>query len=415
MDPMIVLSGQNLEIPPRLFQFLLLESKAETLILTGNQVKSLSENQVLCGEDFSTWTIADVFQIAQYYIERHDYSQWLFYLGLYAEKKALNLGTLGKPEAGLTILVDVLRLESQALPYCDPHMTRQISDALTHQAETGVRLCGLFGSVSVLGAHSEDVAALLGVLATVWEPEFVEVLRNVEVVLHKVTGMVQEAAKRQRLQTGEVNAVLTGLRKELAQREKRQIRIQTRIALLRDLIDCWLQTVQQEILTAASAEYSAEGLDLETITRQAQRLIAEVEKRLRVVITKKYKQQFGTGWVQHIESAHKPMFERWSRYMQRDQTVFKVYPQFSAETLEYALFEDLRDLVMAQWHLFTMIFDFGFEGRNRSVFQEKMTQIIHVRNLLAHNRAVPENELLRARVLCTDILLALDRAGESLK
>lgn len=412
---MIVLSGQNLEIPPRLFQFLLLESKPEMSGLMEDQVKNLMETQVWFGEDLSTGAIADVFQVARYCIEHHDYVQWLFYLGLYAEKKALSLGTFGKPEEGLAILVDILHLELLALPHCDPQMARRISDALTHHAEAGVRLCGLFGSVGILSTHSEDVAALLGVLATIWEPELAEVLRGIEAVLPKLVGMTQEVAKPQRLQVGEVNTVLSGLRKELAQREKRQIRIQTRIVLLRDLIDCWLQTVQQEILTAANAEYSAEGLDLETVTRQAQRLIAEVEKRLRVVITKKYKQQFGVSWVQHIESAHKPMFERWSRYMQRDQTVFKVYPQFSTETLEYALFEDLRDLVMAQWHLFHAIFDFGFEGRNRSVFHEKMTQIIHVRNLLAHNRVVPENELLRARVLCTDILLALDRAAEGLE
>jgi hypothetical protein len=75
--------------------------------------------------------------------------------------------------------------------------------------------------------------------------------------------------------------------------------------------------------------------------------------------------------------------------------------------------EDLKDLIVSQWHLFRDVFDFGYQDRNRAVFPDKIFQIVSVRNAFAHHRMPPENELLRARVLCTDILLALDRSGET--
>jgi hypothetical protein len=73
------------------------------------------------------------------------------------------------------------------------------------------------------------------------------------------------------------------------------------------------------------------------------------------------------------------------------------------------------ELISSQWRLFHDFLDFGYEPRNEAIFYDKMKQITKVRNPLAHNRIIPENEILRARVLCTDILLALDSSSVSSK
>jgi hypothetical protein len=109
------------------------------------------------------------------------------------------------------------------------------------------------------------------------------------------------------------------------------------------------------------------------------------------------------------------MYDHWLSNLGKDKAAFKVYSDHSPKILEYARFDDLIELIGAQWHLFRDLLDFGFDTRNKAVFSDKMSQIAKVRNPLAHNRSIPENELLRARVLCTDILLALDSAAESAK
>ena len=114
----------------------------------------------------------------------------------------------------------------------------------------------------------------------------------------------------------------------------------------------------------------------------------------------------------HIRTRHKQLFEYWTINLRKDKAAFKVYSNHSPEILDYARFEDLATLVTVQWQLFRHIFDFGYENRNKAVFHDKMGQIAKVRNPLAHNRTIPENELWRAKVLCVDVLLALDSAGE---
>ena len=114
-------------------------------------------------------------------------------------------------------------------------------------------------------------------------------------------------------------------------------------------------------------------------------------------------------------SKHRYMYDRWLHCRDKDRANFNIYPEYSPKLLEYALLGDLTELISAQWQLFQAIFDFGYRKRNKTVLNDKMQQIRNVRNMLAHYRLPPENELLRTRVLCTDILLALDQAGEGVE
>ena len=50
---------------------------------------------------------------------------------------------------------------------------------------------------------------------------------------------------------------------------------------------------------------------------------------------------------------------------------------------------------------------FGSGKAAKRQLQGKIEDIIRVRNPLAHNRVVPENELKRAEVYCTDVLMLL--------
>jgi hypothetical protein len=206
---------------------------------------------------------------------------------------------------------------------------------------------------------------------------------------------------------------------ETAMSLKRDVHKQTRHRsgihsdTLRQLVEAALDMFQQELLLTSFAAYTSDGLNSEIIQQQAKLLVEKVEKRLRSLIAKKYQQQFGRSWVQHISSKFHPMYERWQRYRQKDQSAFKMYNDYAPELLDYALIEDLKDLIVAQWQLFRDVFDFGYQDRNRAVFLDKISQIISVRNALAHHRTPPENEVMRARVLCTDILLALDKSGET--
>ena len=183
--------------------------------------------------------------------------------------------------------------------------------------------------------------------------------------------------------------------------------------LLEVVLNSLGEIIQQEFMLVASVQYVSEGLDQEHITRQVRKLIGQVEQRLRALIVLKYEQRYGKEWISQIEAVYPKMYSHWVLNYKREQSAFKNYNDHAPDILEFAGFDDLSELISSQWKLFQGHLDFGFESRNQAIFYDKMKQITKVRNPLAHNRVVPENEIFRARVLCTDILLALDSGGVS--
>jgi hypothetical protein len=161
----------------------------------------------------------------------------------------------------------------------------------------------------------------------------------------------------------------------------------------------------------ANVQYVSEGLDQEQITRQTRKLIGQVEQRLRYLIVDKYQVRYGKDWLLQVKAVYPKMYDRWVSNYKKEKSAFKNYNNHTPDILEFAGFDDLSELISSQWKLFRDFFDFGYETRNETIFYDKMKQITKVRNPLAHNRTIPENEILRARVLCTDILLALDSAS----
>lgn len=330
----------------------------------------------------------------------------------YADCKAAELAAEGTPENGLGLLVDALNWEHGILEHVPLERVSALTTLLFQTIERALELSALLGSIQVLSVAAQDENMMLQVAQTVWEPQWSPALQEFSALLPMMCRVAELDATTKREHTRQLFQRLNELKKRLAaQGEQRNIR--KRRKLLTELVEAWNQLLQQELLLATNAEYSGTALDEQAIAQQTEQLIRQVERRLRLEVAAKYKKQFGSGWLKHIEAKHAPMYERWLRYRQKEkQTSLKLYAQYDPNMLEYSLFEDLGDLVMAQWQLFRDIFDFGFAERNKPAFQEKIRQIAQVRNILAHSRTAPENELLRARVLCTDILLALDRAGE---
>ena len=72
----------------------------------------------------------------------------------------------------------------------------------------------------------------------------------------------------------------------------------------------------------------------------------------------------------------------------------------SSDYLEYLYMGDLGRLVTASetWDQFSPIFK-----RRKDLLEGKLQQILPVRNDRAHFRPVPENELLRCKLACSDL------------
>jgi hypothetical protein len=400
----ITILGKVIAIPARLYQDIQSEPK--------DSIGKPGEDEILklvgaanYTDDGIVLNAATALVVSEHFLKENKFQLLVVYLGIFASLKATEYLEAGKPQDSLGVLVDALSLEHQALPGCTPDILRVLAHRISIQTEEAMEISAALGSADALLSVKNDIGNLLSVVDTVWGPPaslIALILKQIisEFGSFREDKLISRSRSISKKLEDARNAVI--LATTLSHRRR---------VLLNGLITSWTQVVQQEIILVANAQYSSEGLDSESISRQAQRLIGQVEQRLRLVITEKYQRQYGDGWIEHIHTRHKNMYESWIANLQRDQAAFRAYREHTPTILEYARFEDLSELVAAQWQLFRDIFEFGYDARNKVVFCDKMFQIAKVRNPLAHNRTIPENELLRARVLCTDILLALDRSG----
>lgn len=130
--------------------------------------------------------------------------------------------------------------------------------------------------------------------------------------------------------------------------------------------------------------------------------ICQLEARLRQLIQTRYKARHGEEWLEDIDSA---LRERWARASDKDERAFGQYARSESSPLDYSYLSDLLALINKEWDLFHDVFGKGKAVKRQ--LQGKIEDIVRVRNPLAHNRAVPQNELKRAEVYCTDILMQL--------
>lgn len=401
-------SGDTLDIPDKLYEVIVAEELSHQTTLELESPENYLEMILNLPEERFPEGTRLALQVASHLQgDQQNDDESMLYHCLYADRKAQILWGSGQQDKALEILSDVLELEKNAFSCVKPLIARKLADLMFGQSEQVIKICSLSGSIQVLASRITDLVRALDIARTFWDPELTSIIHRInketEDHLRNLGGGLSQDNARSLHQA--VILLKKDFQKQVSHKPG------THRDTLKNLVDAFSEMIQQEIMLTSYTTYTSEGLNSEIIYHQARNLIQKVEKRLRLVIEKKYQQQFGTSWVQHISAKFRPMYERWQRYMQKDQSAFKLYNDYSPELLDYALMDDLKDLIASQWHLFRIVFDFGYQDRNKAVFLDKISQIVSVRNALAHHRMPPENELLRTRVLCTDILLALDRSG----
>ena len=261
----------------------------------------------------------------------------------------------------------------------------------------------------------EGHPAALSVAAVVWGPDLAGLIHDVERALDDLLRYIGSSSGTDNgIQLYEqIVQDLKILGQRAAGKNGSRRTTAVRFGIIQALLTAWNEAAHNHLL-----RQNSKGQPNHEIQRpvsqaaEVETMIEQVETALRALLTRKYHQQYGDVWPQHIEKNHSQMYSYWMRNMKRDLATFKTYQSHKPELMEYPRLEDLKELIAAQWHLFREILDFGRPDRNKTIFTEKMEQIAPIRNSLAHHRSIPGNELLRAKVLCTDILLILAGSRE---
>lgn len=403
-------SGGTIEIPARL-----LASFDELMFikLPNSECNSPDErarNLLAIAEKEANLTVgaAAALQAAMIYRLQSNTELTIRSLAIAAQKRAHEMASTGDSTQGIGLLADAMRLVNEALPGCNPTAMSQLTRLLTQLTENAL-IMSTAARNALATINETDMEQILAVAATVWEPELGAEIHEIAHIVKDIQRNlgVQRTSKLSSAKLKVFAQELERIGDTITGKRPKRGQIRNKTIVLRSFLSAWIEGTQRLIILNASMGGLSESPERD-LEKQIQDLVKEVEQRLRELISIQYRQQFGETWVKHIEVKHATMYQYWLRNLERDKAVFKTYRQYSPEILEYSRLDDLSDLITAQWHLFRDVLDFGYDDRNKVVFHDKMSQIARVRNPLAHHRAVPENELLRARVLCTDILLALE-------
>ena len=403
-------AGEEIPIPQHLLEAMLADQKCNTPSLDWPALQEKLDELLVAPDDQLGLAANEALCFARTFWQEGKADLCVASLGVYADIRSRFDKYQDQPETNLVLVCQAITLEHSLLSECLPPIARWLTGRIACQIDTALGICAQLASLRVLQENSVSVLDLLRIAQNIWEPEILPPLRKTAELLKSLASADSPENRSQRQSLGKQLVELSNIKKSLNQGSS--MRTNMRVNLVKDLLDAWQQVTQQEILLAGSVDYASEGVNYRDASRQVQNLIGEVESRLRILIARKYESQYKKSWQEHIQAKHVNIYNNWKRNMERDQSSFASYREYSPNILEYSSLDDLRDLITAQWHLFSQIFDFSYRDRNKAVFFDKMTQITHVRNPLAHHRNIPENELLRARVLCTDILVALDSSGE---
>jgi len=327
----------------------------------------------------------------------------------YGQALADHLHLMGNHELMLTYLAEAIVLMNDYILVVPKERVSDIVKELEECLMEYLHKVSVLVSLEELVSRHTEIREMLSISQSFLHPGLAVSLDQTQRVLDTIIRFANAQSGGDKVKLGnQAVANLTEIR--------RGIHSQCRgkeAKLLRQLVSGWERVVQAELFRVLETVTVPAQPGLQEATREVvQDLIRRVEKRLRALIERKYQQQFGKSWLQHIEAKHPKMYAYWLRNLQKDKVAFQLYTDYSAAILDYSRLEDLAELVNAQWALFRDVFDFGYDKRNKSVFTEKIRDIVRVRNPLAHHRPVPENELLRAQVYCNDILLVIERAKQ---
>lgn len=402
-------AGEEIRIPPRLTADI---DKRIPHDFDPSMKLSLKE-----AEDFSTRArqaqptpgIEYALKATWKFRELQHLEQAILSLGTYVDKRVSLLLKSHEEQQAIALLTDSLVLAHTALPHARPEWVRDLTQQLVVATETVLSFFAPPLTDVDLFAVATDVITVLNVAQVIWEPVLKPLIESTAQCLSELSSDT-DGIKQLDLQ--DMLNRLFAIQADIAMRTGHRAQAQSRLSLLKHLVDAIVEIVRKELIQSSSLVQSPNVSNLD-LDREVQELIKQVERHLRTLIAEKYEKQFGASWIKHIASKHRQMYSSWTHNMQKDLAAFQSYQQYDPQILEYARFQDLTELINAQWHLFRESLDFGAAKRNKSIFSDKMKQIAQVRNPLAHHRSIPENELWRAKVLCTDILMCLAQSDQT--
>lgn len=193
----------------------------------------------------------------------------------------------------------------------------------------------------------------------------------------------------------------------LRSQEFRQIsphrQIQEQLKYIRIAVDSLTGAIAQEGLRYL-AEQERIAINFDALQQEVRSLVGEVEIQLRLLVAQKYQERFGAKWLKHLETQHRAIYQQWMQQVLRNPVAYAAYQDGQVSILDYSLFKDLRDLILALWPSFRGIFDFGLGDQNQIIFGERMRSLLKVRNALAHQRSPQQTELMRSYVTSIEML-----------
>ena len=328
-------------------------------------------------------------------------------LGIYAAKEAHTLADRGDWVTSLNLLLDGVRITHSAIPQADICQARLLVKLLSDLIARAFRTCAAFPSLVELGRAS-NLEMFFKVAKVMWQPDLHApldaVIQLAPDLLQASSGdSAEEAAIRLSAELVRIQGSVAELKATASGPLHRQA------VLMAELLDAWHHLAQRQVVHLAQTDrLQPTRDDQQNLEDQVNNRIGQVERELRGLIEQKYAEKYGERWMPRLQNRYEGMVSHWMRILEKDRAAFRIYGDYNPSALDYAHLGDLIALVTGEWDLFRETFDFGYGRRNKSVFQDKMEHIIKVRNPLAHHRAVPRNELLRALVLCTDVLRVME-------
>lgn len=329
---------------------------------------------------------------------------------LYVAKEALALARNGDWVESLTLLIEGVQLTHSTIPRANASQAQVLVKYLSNLISQAFRLCATADSLDDLTAVA-NLEHVFEIAKSVWRPDLYASLDAGVDLLSGISKAIEHPSNEMGDTLVYVAANIALARdsvRTLRRRARGPVRDQADLML--DLLAAWYDLTQQQAVREMK-QNEVPRSQQRTLENRVKEQIGHVERDLRMLIAQKYTERYGDGWIARVKERQEQMIVTWEKTLQRDKSAFRLYQEYAPSILEYAHLGDLLQLVTGDWALFREIFDFGRGKRNKAIFEDKMQHIIKIRNPLAHHRTIPENELLRALVLCTDISMVIEQSN----
>ena len=131
------------------------------------------------------------------------------------------------------------------------------------------------------------------------------------------------------------------------------------------------------------------------------KIMFNLERLLRVFISKNLQENFKSGWLKGIPARIINKCEK--RALREKETYQETNMDDSSLIINYADFKDLKDIIIKNWPLFEVYFI------RIELIENKLEELEIPRNIIAHNRIISTTELNRISVYANDLKQCMDR------